>query len=319
MGQTIDAIFGAVLAAVALLSVPAALPGVPAALLGVPAALAGLPEPPFTPLDLHPVDQLYSPGAKPVVIVMPKIVRQGVAKEPDQRQIQVPLIIAPSRPDLTESSAPVGKSGTGFFIGGDGTLLTAAHVVTECRRLQVVSQFLSRTWVSLLATDLTRDIALLKAADIRPPAVLRIASGPPVSQKLLVLGFPAATNRLTPTTTWADVENQKFPASIGPLADPRELLWMSAPDVTHGFSGGPIFDPALGAVIGLVKGEVDGGYLRLVRNMPTTGIAIGPGAGALSAFLRREAPYVPVAVAAATGEAGEETARRASVRVLCWQ
>ena len=68
-----------------------------------------------------------------------------------------------------------------------------------------------------------------------------------------------------------------------------------------------------------MKGEVDGGYLRLVRNMPTTGIAIGPGAGALAAFLRREAPHVPVPVAAATGVAGEETAQRASVRVLCWQ
>jgi hypothetical protein len=102
------------------------------------------------------------------------------------------------------------------------------------------------------------------------------------------------------------------------LANPRELLWISAPEVTHGYSGGPIFDPKLGAVVGIVKGEVEGGYLRLVRDIPTTGIAIGPGIDPLSAVLRREASYLAVNLVSSPVSASEETLRRATVHVLCW-
>ncbi len=277
------------------------------------------PAPPFVPLDLHPVDQTYAPGAKPIVVVMPKIVRQGVERMPDQRQIKVPIVVLPGRPDPPETTAPVGKSGTGFFIGHDGTLLTAAHVATDCRRLQVISRDLPRTWASLVAMDRSQDIALLKATGATPPAVLRLAGGSPVSETLLVLGYPSNNTRTTPAAVWVSLENRKFPASIGALANPTELLWMSAPDVSHGFSGGPIFDPRMGAVVGLIKGEVDGGYLRLVRNMPTTGVAIGPGTRSIGAFLRREVGSVASVPAAPPGEAGEETVRRATVRVLCWQ
>ena len=51
--------------------------------------------------------------------------------------------------------------------------------------------------------------------------------------------------------------------------------------------------------------------------MPTTGVVTGPGAGALSAFMQREAPYASVVRAAATGDADEETVRRATVQVVC--
>jgi hypothetical protein len=88
--------------------------------------------------------------------------------------------------------------------------------------------------------------------------------------------------------------------------------------VTQGYSGGPIFDPRTGAVVGIVKGEVDGGYLRLVRDMPTTGIVIGPGIGQISALVRREVPYAAVSLVSSPGEAGVAWLRRATVHVLCW-
>jgi S1-C subfamily serine protease len=277
-----------------------------------------LSEPTFTPLDLHPVDALFSAGAKPVVNVMPKIVRQGIAAMPDPRQIAVPGVATPDQPPIEDPAAAIGKAGTGFFVGDDGTMLTAAHVVKECHRMQVISKYMSRTWVSLVAQDEANDIAILKAMDRRPPAIVRIAAGPPVSDKLFVLGFPESAGLLVAAEAWGTVENQKFPATIGALANPRELLWMAAPAVTPGYSGAPIFDPKLGAVVGLVKGEVDGGYLRLVRDMPTTGIAIGPGIAHIVALMHHDAPYAAVSLVSSPGEAGEDTLRRATVHVLCW-
>jgi S1-C subfamily serine protease len=169
-----------------------------------------------------------------------------------------------------------------------------------------------------VASDEANDIAILRSVDYRPPAVARIAASGPASARLFVLGFPASAGLTVAAESWGIVENQKFPATIGALANPRQLLWLSAPEVTHGFSGGPIFDPRLGAVVGLVKGEVDGGYLRLVRDMPTTGIAIGPGAGAIGELLRHEGAYAGISLASAPAEGGQENLRRATVHVLCW-
>jgi putative serine protease PepD len=283
-------------------------------------AAAGLPSPePFvTLLDLHPVDTAFAASVGKMPNAMPQIVRQGVATPADRSQIQIPVVVTPTLPANGDPDNAIGRAGTGFFVGGDGTLLTAAHVVKECSRMQIISKYVPRTWVSLIASDEANDIAILKAVDLHPPSVARIASGSPVSAKLFVLGYPESAGLTVPAETWGEVENQKFPATIGSLASPRELLWMSAPAVTHGYSGGPIFDPKLGAVVGIIKGEVDGGYLRLVRDMPTTGVAIGPGIDHIGALLHREVPYASISLVSSFGEAGEDTLRRATVHVLCW-
>jgi S1-C subfamily serine protease len=294
-----------------------------ASLSGEPGTVAApLSEPVVTLLDMHPVDPAKYPGGQGGVQgipgSMPNIVRQGDAMVSDQRQIRLPAVVTPAMPADEASAGTGGKAGTGFFIGEDGTLLTAAHVASGCGRMQIISKYVARTWVSLVASDQVHDIALLKAPDLRPPSVVHLASVAPTSGKLFILGYPATAGLTVPAETWAVMQNEKFPPDIGSLADPRDLLWLSAPEVTHGYSGGPIFDPRLGAVVGIVKGEVDGGYLRLVRDMPTTGVAIGPGIGSISALVRREVPYVAVSLVSSPGDAGVDALRRATVHVLCW-
>jgi len=271
-------------------------------------------------LGVHPVDQGFPVTEQPVVMTVPRVIRQGASAVPDPRQVSVPIVVTPSQPvGNGQQGDIIGKAGTGFFVGDDGTLLTAAHVVKQCSRMQIISKYVARTWVSLVGTDDVNDVAVLKATGLHPPSVVRVSGAPPVSGKLFILGYPESAGLTVPAETWAVMENEKFPASIGPLANPRDLLWMSAPAVTHGYSGGPIFDPKLGAVVGIVKGEVDGGYLRLVRDMPTTGIAIGPGVGRIGELMRHEVSYSAISLISSPGEAGEETLRRATVHVLCWR
>jgi S1-C subfamily serine protease len=279
-------------------------------------AASPLPDPPVALLDMHPVDPMYPPNGQPVT--MPKVVRQGEPAAPDSRLVQVPVVVTPSLPEDDGLGNAIGKAGTGFFIGDDGTLLTAAHVTSGCGRMQIISKYVPRSWVSLVAADKTGDIAILKAPNLHPPAVLHLASNPPAAGKFMVLGYPATAGLTVAAESWGVMENDKFPANIGSLANPREMIWMSAPGVTHGYSGGPIFDPRLGAVVGIVKGEVEGGYLRLIRDMPTTGIAIGPGVTRIDALVRREVPYSAVNLISSPGEAGQDTLRRATVHVLCW-
>lgn len=281
------------------------------------AALPLSPEPYITLLDMHPVDpSTFSQNSKGLATTMPRVIHQGEAS--DQTQIQVPAVVTPQQQAVDDTSGIIGKAGTGFFIGDDGTLLTAAHVARGCGRMQIISKYVPRTWVSLIASEPVHDIAILKAPNLRPPAVARLASTAPASGKLLILGYPATATLTVPSETWAVMENEKFPAAVGALANPRDLLWMSAPEVSHGYSGGPIFDPRTGTVVGIVKGEVDGGYLRLIPDMPTTGIAIGPGVEQIGALVRHEVPYSAVSLVSSPGEAGEDALRRATVHVLCW-
>jgi S1-C subfamily serine protease len=268
---------------------------------------------------MHPADMSpYAVDSNQVAVAVPKVTHQGDEGASDARQIVMPAVITPSHPQVDEQGNLIGKAGTGFFIANDGTLLTAAHVVTGCGRTQVISKYIPRSWASVVSSDQTHDIAVMKAMELRPPAIVRVAAIPPVSDKLFVLGYPASAGLTVAAETWAITQNQKFPANIGGLANPRELLWISAPEVTHGYSGGPIFDPKLGAVVGIVKGEVEGGYLRLVRDIPTTGIAIGPGIDPLATVLRREASSLAVNLVSSPVSASEETLRRATVHVLCW-
>ena len=277
-------------------------------------------EPSITLLDLHPVNSANYPQEPALAGGLPRVISGGVsgAAPADQRQIHMPGVVTPSGSAEEAAGHADGKAGTGFFISDDGTLLTAAHVASGCNRMQIISKYVARTWASPVAMDIEHDIAILKAPGVRSPAVVRLASMAPASGKLFIMGYPATASLTDAAETWAVMENEKFPSNVGSLTNPRDLLWMSAPDVTHGYSGGPIFDPRSGAVVGLVKGEVDGGYLRLVRDMPTTGIAIGPGIASIAALVRREAPYAAVSLASSAGDAGVEGLRRATVHVLCW-
>ena len=267
----------------------------------VPAAQAAAPEP-----SARPEGATVLPSPAPLPRVMyPDLSPQAAGAHPP-----LPAVITPSAPRRT------GKAGTGFFIARDGSLLTAAHVVTDCGRTSVVSRYVKPTAAHLLATDRDRDIALLRAPDLRPPAVLTL--GGPTSRRMFVLGYPEAAGPIVPAETWATLENDKLPLPVGTLTDPRETIWIEAAAVTHGYSGGPILDPGTGAVVGIVRGMVDMRRLPFVRGMPMSGVTIGPGAGQLTAFLRRELPTLATAEPSDTGDAALDDARRATVHVICW-
>jgi S1-C subfamily serine protease len=242
---------------------------------------------------------------------LPSIASPGLPAHPAGAP-QAAGVIGPSQPP-----DPAGTAGTGFFVADDGSVLTAAHVVADCGHTAIVSQFVQPTEVDVIATDVSQDIALLRAPQLRPPGVLPL--GRPVSRLLVVLGFPTSAGLAIPEETWVTLENDKLPGADGTLADPREMIWIDAAAVTHGFSGGPIFDPGNGAAVGIVRGTIDGERLRVIRGMPTTGVAVGPGSNRLIFFLRQQSPRFETAQSSDTGAAALDDARRATVHVVCWR
>jgi S1-C subfamily serine protease len=294
------------------------------------------PRPPPHHVQLRPVDADDPP---PVVRQPPAPPAASQSAPPDQiaalappplpSPAALPRILAPERPpdggampplpNVIEPSPPrqgAGMAGTGFFIANDGSLLTAAHVVADCRRTEILSRLVKPTAADILASDAKQDIALLRAHHLRPPGLLPL--GRPVSSRMVVFGYPDSAGPIVPQETTATLENDKFPKPLTPLTDPRDMVWIAAEAVTHGYSGGPILNPDSGAVVGIVKGMVDTARLNFVRDLPKSGMAVGPGAGRLAAFLNGAAPGLDVAAPSETGDTVLNDARRATVHVICW-
>jgi hypothetical protein len=133
-----------------------------------------------------------------------------------------------------------------------------------------------------------------------------------------VLGYPATAGPLIPEETWGVLENDKLPREPASLTDPREQVWMQASRVTHGYSGGPIFDPRSGKVVGIVRAELDGNRLRAIRGMPDSGMTVGPGSALLDAFLESAAPGTDAFPADQWGDDPLAVVRHATVHVFCW-
>ncbi len=92
------------------------------------------------------------------------------------------------------SAVPGGRisgSGTGFFIAGDGTLLTNAHVVTGCRTGMVEAAGDATGSARLLGLDVGNDLALLRA-EIVPQAVADFGAARDrvTDDPVAVVGFP---------------------------------------------------------------------------------------------------------------------------------
>ena len=270
------------------------------------------------------------PPPAPVVRPPPVAVRPPpVVTAPEPRPIQLPRIESPlpsqpqTLPTVIYPEEPAephkpgsGVAGTGFFVASDGSLITAAHVVNGCRTTRIASQFVHPTKVRLIATDTKRDVALLRADNVTPPATLPLGRPASAGGRLFVLGYPADGGPLIPTETWGTLENIHLQPAPADFVDPQRLIWAAAPAVAHGFSGGPMLDPRNGTVVGIVRGMVDSGKLHGERPaIPAHGMVIGPGSAPLMALLGQEgADDDAIAV---SGDEALDAARRATVHVLC--
>jgi S1-C subfamily serine protease len=245
----------------------------------------------------------------------------GLALVPAALSQQVPLpnIIYPDPLPSDDQGAPkpgMAVTGTGFFVASDGSLLTAAHVVSECRQTRIASQLVRPADARLLATDATHDIALLRAAHVTPPAVLPVGRPAAPAGRLFVLGYPASGGLLVPSETWATLANDRLPTTQPEFSDPRRMIWAEAPAINHGYSGGPMLDPRNGEVVGIVHGIVDSRRLHAeLATIPASGIVVGTGSAPLSDLLRDEGTNIDADMV--SGDEALDVARRATVHVIC--
>jgi hypothetical protein len=176
-------------------------------------------------------------------------IREGQARARAFKPRAVSKGRAPLQPRSPQDSPSEGGSGTGFFITQDGYLITAAHVVRDANRVQVLTKT-GRVAARVVSVDAANDLALLKAEGRFSP--LPIASSRSVKRgdTVATVGFPnIRLQGYAPKLAKGEIA-----ALSGPKDDPR-YFQISVP-VQPGNSGGALFDER-GNVVGVVTGKLN--------------------------------------------------------------
>ena len=153
------------------------------------------------------------------------------------------------------------STGTGFFVGTSGLVLTAAHCVSPMDAVQVIyhpqgkSDEKNTTEATIVYRDRKTDLALLKIKVTKPlhPVVLADPIDVKSGEDVTIIANPGlGTDVLDNTVTTGIISNVKRMIAGNPYIQ-------SSAGVNPGSSGGPMFDRT-GQVIGVVvlKAGIEG-------------------------------------------------------------
>ncbi len=151
--------------------------------------------------------------------------------------------------------APAKRSGTatgsGIIVDTQGDVLTAHHLVQQCKAITVKRPGTAALEAVVTGTDPKNDLAILKVSGELPasePARFRASSRPAkLGESIGVIGYPLTGFLSTePKATFGQIN------SVAGVNNDYTLLQISAP-VQPGNSGGPVLDGS-GQVIGIVVG-----------------------------------------------------------------
>lgn len=145
-----------------------------------------------------------------------------------------------------------GLVGSGF-VAGDGLVLTAAHVVSGARTIELRFPGLPAFPAQLLAIDADDDTALLRVSGELPPPLVLAPAAPAIGDPVGVVGFPVAEQ--VAHTSVARISALDGQAVLE--GHPLSQLTVLDAQVPAGSSGGPVIDSA-GGVQGLVSAQLAG-------------------------------------------------------------
>ncbi len=143
-------------------------------------------------------------------------------------------------------------TGTGFYVGRQGHVVTNAHVLDQCVDIMLIGESNSRFPATVVTKDDKLDLAVLKSKKLpsRISYLRHKFTGIRPDEKVVVMGYPedyAGTGRYK--IEYANVEDIK-----GPHGESQFLQFSDS--ARHGNSGGPLLDYA-GNVVGVVTAKVD--------------------------------------------------------------
>jgi S1-C subfamily serine protease len=177
-----------------------------------------------------------------VAIIALLVVACGSVKGPERTRMTTKEIISKYKPAIVRVVSPLGI-GTGFFVSGDGKIVTNLHVIQGASELAVVLSDDTQLEVTrVIAVDEAHDLAIIQVSSVSALPTLRLGDSDSVEagDRVIAIGNPLGVLDYTVSdgliSSVRSVEGNK-------------VLQISAP-ISVGSSGGPLFNP-YGEVIGI--------------------------------------------------------------------
>lgn len=182
--------------------------------------------------------------------------------------------------------------GTAFFVNENGKLLTAHHVVQDCKTISIETPARDVMPAAVLAVNVANDLALL-ATNRQSPGVIRFRPNSPISPGAAVATVDYPNQGRPPVTP--SITTGHFLRMIDVDKD-RQRIAIEA-DIRHGNSGGPLLDED-GLVIGVVFAKLNTvKAYKLTKQVVDLGYAIPD--PTIKAFLDRNGTSYVVGTVAA--------------------
>jgi S1-C subfamily serine protease len=150
-------------------------------------------------------------------------------------------------------SVPSTGVGSGFIFQSNGLILTNYHVVQGADQLTVTLQDGTELAGTVVATDQTHDLAVVKVAGTDLPTVpLGSSAGLKVGQLVVAIGSPLGTFTETVTSGILSGTGRTITVASAGSRDGQTLTDLLQTDaaINEGNSGGPLLDAA-GQVVGI--------------------------------------------------------------------
>ncbi|MCB4771839.1 serine protease [Ancylobacter sp. Lp-2] len=250
-----------------------------------------------------PMDAFVSDGSKLSASVW------DASLDPGTAVAAAPPAAALPSPRADAKRAENIASGSGFFVSGDGLMLTNAHVAGDCRSITV------RPYgpAQLVQKDGANDLAVIRVSGATPKAVASFREEPVrLGSSVMMLGYPLSDYLNSALNVTAGMVS-----SLSGIDGDTRYLQFTAP-TQPGNSGGPLLDNT-GRVVGVATAKLsDLNVIKVAGTVPQN-VNFALGNGAALTFLR--AAGVPVSV---RGEASEmkaediaETGATFTAQIIC--
>jgi tol-pal system protein YbgF len=182
---------------------------------------------------------------------MRRLLRSGKRRGVDARKISAPPVILLIL-FLSWVARAETVSGSGFVVGSRGEVLTTAHIVAGCSKVDIQLSSKRAETAIVVARDPQEDLAIVRLDAGAPAAAIFRAGGGPRAGDTVIADIGDAGRRRSATD--ADVSVGSVSDLAGPRNDAR-YLQISGP-LQPGKGGGPLLDTS-GHVIGIVAARAD--------------------------------------------------------------
>lgn len=203
-------------------------------------------------------------------------------------------------------------TGTGFFINGDGDVVTNAHVVDGCTSVTVRSGASREDEGAVVAhVDEDVDLAVI-ATNLSSRHTASIRPGVRLGEGIAIFGFP-----LTQMLARSGNFTLGHVTALSGFRDDDSQIQISAP-VQAGNSGGPVLDLS-GNLVGVVVAKLDGLVAAMSTGDLPQNVNFAVNAGSLESFLDRNRVAYKVGDATDRYESADlaDVAKNMSVFIQC--